>query len=509
MSRTHRFLSGVVLTYANQIFVMLVGLWLTPFLLHRLGPNDFGLWLIGLKALSYLGLLDIGVLALLPREVAFAKGRVTIGGSPANVRTLIEETMFVVFTQLPLLLIASVVAWQLLPRDNPQFRNVVGILLAVFAIQFPLKVAYAALEGLQELGFLGMLQLAGWAAGLLVNIGLVLFGKGLYGLAFGWATTQVVLSAGSIWKLYKEYPAFAPIRPRVLPWSKYRGVIGAGLWISIGQMAQLLRTSDFLLIGKILGPSAVVPYSCTGKLVAIGQNQPLAIMSSAQPALSELRIAAERRHLARVVGSLTQAMLLVSGLVSTVILCVNHAFVVRWVGSAQYLGFYMTLLLLLDMLCRHWNVTTVYSLFAFGRQRHISTVAVIDGALTAVLSGVLIILLGPIGAPLGALLSVITVSLPWNLITLAKELDCSVAELLNPLAGWALRFLPTLLILGIVGTILLPSNYFVIGVVSAVVVLLYAGMQWGVFTKSPLYEYAKRHVKFLERPAKEPVLATT
>jgi O-antigen/teichoic acid export membrane protein len=506
MSRTRRFLDGVALTYANQVFVMLVGLWLTPFLLHRLGQHDFGLWLIGLKALSYLALLDIGVLALLPREVAFAKGRLTIGESPASVRQLIEETTFVVFTQLPLLAAASLIAWQMMPRDNPVFRNAVGVLLAVFAIQFPLKVAYSVLEGLQELGYLGILQLAGWAAGLLVNVTLVFLGKGLYGLAFGWAATQALISVGSIWKLYRSYPDFAPLGLRTLPWSKYKKLIGSGMWVSLGQLAQMLRTSDFLLIGKILGPQAVVPYSCSGKLVAIAQNQPLAIMQSAQPALSELRVSAERKHLARVVSSLTQAMLLLSGLVSIVALSVNRAFVVRWVGSAQYLGFALTLLLLLDMLFRHWNVATVYSLFAFGRQRHISTVAVVDGAVTAVASGALIMVLGPLGAPLGSLLTVVIVSLPWNLRALTKELDCSFFDLIKPIVPWALRFAPLLLLLGLLGTALLPTTYVLIAIGSTLVALLYLASQWGVFRNSPLYDYVRRQLTSLERPAKEPDL---
>ena len=508
MSRTRRFLGGVALTYINQVFVILVGLWLTPFLLHHLGQRDFGLWLIGLNALSFLALLDIGVLGLLPREVAFAKGRLRADESPRSVQLLIEETIFVILTQLPLLLVASIVAWNLMPRGSPVFRNTVGILLVVFAIQFPLKIASAALEGLQELGFLGTLQLVGWGAGLFVNVALVYLGKGLYGLAFGWATTQALISIGSIWKLYGSYPGIAPAGVQLMSWKKYKDVISAGMWVSVAQIAQFLKTADFLLVGKILGAPAVVPYSCSGKLVAIGQNQPLAIMQSAQPALSELRVAAERSHVAQVVGSLTQAMLLLSGLVSIVVLAVNKAFVIRWVGPAQYLGFAMTLALLTDMLFRHWNVTTVYSLFAFGRQRHTAMVSMVDGALTVVASSVLILLLGPIGAPLGSLLTVMAVSLPWNLIKLTHELDCSLPDLLRPIAPWALRFGPLLVLVGLLGTVFLPITYMMVAGGTILASLVYLASQWDVFLKSSLYGYARRHLSFLERPAKQPELVT-
>jgi O-antigen/teichoic acid export membrane protein len=231
-------------------------------------------------------------------------------------------------------------------------------------------------------------------------------------------------------------------------------------------------------------------------------------MQSAQPALSELRVAAEQKHLVRVVGSLTQAMMLLSGLVAIVILSVNHAFVIRWVGPAQYLGFALTLLLLLDMLFRHWNVTTVYTLFAFGRQRHISTVAIVDGIVTALASGILILAIGPVGAPLGSLLTVLLVSLPWNLYTLTKELDCSFLDLLKPLTPWALRFAPLLFLLGLLGTAFLPANYIMVTVGCAMVALAYAASQWDVFANSPLFEYARRQLTFLERPAKRSDLVT-
>ena len=75
MTRTRKFLGGLFFGYANQLLVTLVGLWLTSFLLIRLGQQDYGLWLVGTSILGYLMLLDLGVVALLPREAAFATGR--------------------------------------------------------------------------------------------------------------------------------------------------------------------------------------------------------------------------------------------------------------------------------------------------------------------------------------------------------------------------------------------------------------------------------------------------
>src|SRR5262249_15410327 len=74
MSRTHRYLSGLAGNYVNQAVVLVVGLWLTWFLLQRLPQEEYGLWLIVLQILAFLELTDLGVVAVLPRAVALRGG---------------------------------------------------------------------------------------------------------------------------------------------------------------------------------------------------------------------------------------------------------------------------------------------------------------------------------------------------------------------------------------------------------------------------------------------------
>jgi low temperature requirement protein LtrA len=57
ISRTSRVLRGISLGYVSQALVMVTALWLTPFLLNRLGQEDYGLWLVGLQLLTYLTLM--------------------------------------------------------------------------------------------------------------------------------------------------------------------------------------------------------------------------------------------------------------------------------------------------------------------------------------------------------------------------------------------------------------------------------------------------------------------
>src|SRR6188508_2762063 len=156
--RLGRFVSGLGLGYLHTLVVLAVGLWLTPFLLRQLGTHDYGLWLLASQVLVYLALMDLGVVALVPREVAFAVGR---GSSPAgaavgeSVADVIRRTMTLVAWQTPLVAVAAAVAVWLLPADWELMRRPFAVVAAGFVLAFPLRLFAALLQGLQDLAFLG------------------------------------------------------------------------------------------------------------------------------------------------------------------------------------------------------------------------------------------------------------------------------------------------------------------------------------------------------------------
>ena len=118
-------------------------------------------------------------------------------------------------------------------------------------------------------------------------------------------------SPGAAWR--RALPMRLPRRSRGCRGSR-RGSVRRGAWISVGQIAQvLLSGTDLVVVGTLLGPEAIVPYACTGKLMTMLANQPQLFMQMALPALSELRGAAARERLFEVSRSMTQLMLLASG----------------------------------------------------------------------------------------------------------------------------------------------------------------------------------------------------
>jgi O-antigen/teichoic acid export membrane protein len=491
VTRTRRFLSGFAIGYTHMIAATIAGLWLTPFFLRHLTQSTYGLWLVGTQIIAYLLLMDLGIVALLPRETAYVTGRTGRDDGP-ELRQLFEKTLTLAFAQTPVVLVAAVVALWWLPASWADLHIPLAVTLGLFVITFPLRVFQAALTGLQDLAFVARAQFVAWVAGTLVNVALVVQGFSLTALAAGWCVTQALIIGCCAVRLAAAYPGAMPRRLAFSEIRSARDYVLRSVWISVGQIAQvLLNGTDVMLIGAYLGPAAVVPYACTGKLVSVLANQPQAILQSAAPALSELRTSADRGRLFQVSAALAQTTLAVSGLIACAVLAVNGGFVAWWVGPEQFGGLTLTVLLLAAMIVRHFNTTNVYALFCFGHERRLALTGLADGLVTLMLGVVLVKLLGLAGAPIAAIAGVLLVSGPLNVSALSRETGVDRRRLMATLTPWLWRFALVATAAGISGRWLQPASFAPLALIGIVAAALYSIAVVAPLLKSPAGVYLR------------------
>ncbi len=500
MRRSRSFTQSVLLGFFGQAITMIAGMWLSPFLLHRLGAAGYGIWIVGQQVLVYLALMDLGVVALLPREIASATGS---SSSPDEIPALVARTMRIVLLQTPALGILAAALWLCIPRSYDSIRDPVGWAALAVCLLFPVRIFRAVLEGLQDLAFNSWSYMAAWLAGLLTMIASVQAGFGLRALAMGWAANQLVDATLSLVRIRVRFPQAWPHTWSVPRASGMRTQFGRGLWISVSQIAQvLIYGTDAAIIGRFFGAPAVVPYNCTGRLITALQNQPQHIMRSAGPGLSELRAGAGRDRLKSVTSSLSFAMLLASGLVATLALAVNPGFVRWWIGDAYFAGLWLTVLFTVSMLLRHLNITAIYALFAFGHERLLAKTSLADGVLSTIFSILFAWRLhSAIGIVLGSILSTCCVFLFGNGRRLARELGVSQWQLAAPLTGWFWR----MLLAGVAACLLaiaVPRPGPVsLGILAFVSTSGYALVMFPVLRRSSLWPYLQPYLEQARRHA--------
>jgi len=493
MTRSRRFFGGLRLSYLYQAVVMVTGLWLTPFLLKHLGQHDYGLWLVGLQTLSYLVLMDFGVVALLPRATAYATGHAIRGTDGGDLADLVGRTARIVLYQTPMVALAVAVMYWVVPM-GPAIRGPILVAMLGFALLFPLRIFQAVLHGLQESPYLGKLQFVSWGVSTALMVLLIWRGVGLYSLAVGWVLGQLLPALLSFYRLKTAFPNVLPSRLPKLERKDLFRALTSGTWVSVAQIAQVLVAgTDFVIIGKLLGPSVVVPYACTQKLIGVLANQPHMIMEMAAPGLSQMKTSESREVIFRVCNALALGMLSVSGVVACVALAVNHSFVSWWIGERQFGGPLLTIAFVASMLLRQWSNTSMYTIFALGYERRISITTLIDGMVSLSAGLVLVRWLGPIGAPCGSILGICLVSIPGNLSALARELEVSIFAVAASIWSWFWRFVIVAVFAGVLG-LWWHASFLYIAATASITGLIYTAVMLPMIMQSHLRLYIPERI---------------
>lgn len=475
----------------------MVGLWMSPFLLAHLGQKAFGLWAAGLPTLLYVGLLDFGVMGLLQREVAFLLGAAAAGeaAKTLNIGPQVGKTVRLVLWQWPVLCVVAGLTWHMLPPTWAPLRLPLLVVLAALATSFPLRTAHAILIGFQDLAFIGQLTFAFWILTTLISVLMVLSGCGLYALACSWAFSQVVSSIICCIRVAVCFPLAIPRQLPQLSLIEARRILGQGLWVTIQQLAYtLLNGTDVLVVAGVLGPAAATPYVMTDKLLTLSGNVPLQIVMSGQPALNEIRAAGDMARVSRVMNALSQAVLVTSGLVATVVIAVDRGFVAWWVGTTQFAGLRVVVALACAALLGHWVAATGSGLFALGRERLYAINLAATGTVTLALALWLTRSSGLLGAPVASILGYSLIALPTNIIALARATETPTFDALRAVASWAWRFALLVCAAVISSHVWKPASLAAVVATAAGFTIAYAAIMMPVLTRGPLSTYVRPRV---------------
>jgi O-antigen/teichoic acid export membrane protein len=441
---------------------------------------------------AYLALLDFGAIALLPREVAYITGSRPGADRNGELKKALAQTLRMSLWQTPAVCLFMFFVWYAIPVEWSGLRKPIGFIFVAFAMLVPARIFQAALLGMQDLAFAAKSQGVASLCMTLGAAGLVYYGFGLGALPLCWAFSQTVLLAVSYFRLRKHFPEVLSALVSPVGRMNYGERLQRGLWVTISQVAQiLLNGTDLFIIGKIMGPAAVVAYAFSGKLITVLANQPLALMQAAGPALSEMKTSESVARQTQACNALSQATLLCSGAIACVIELCNRGFIGWWVGVKQYEGRGLTELLLAVMILRHWNNPLVYALFCFGNERRVAITAMLDGVVTVSMMILLVHYFGVKGAPLGSIAGVCLVSLPANLVALALGRGETLRSVLVPLVPWLWRVGILASIACVVGLFLELNNPLLIGAAAAGMTAVYALVMLRPALRDPLGVYLR------------------
>lgn len=329
-------LRSVLANWGGFLFSVLSGLYMSPFIVGKLGTSGFGVWVLIGSLTGTLNIFDLGTRAAVIRFVAreSARGDHAAASRIASAARIIYLGAGALVLLTAAVLAAGIKSWFQVP---PEYSTLAPVVLLITAITLAIAIATGlyggVVAGMQRLDLLAYTNILLDILRVVLVVVVLSLGGGLLGLALimlGLAVLRYLYFQRLALRLYPElhvdfrWPQRADVR-MILSVSGYATVIYA----SVSALAEA-RT---LIIGAML-PVSMVAYYSIGKTLptyASAVNGPIA--QTVQPRASRMDALGDAAGLREVIlrtGSYSALVLL--PMLSTFIVR-GRTFIGIWMGD--------------------------------------------------------------------------------------------------------------------------------------------------------------------------------
>ena len=425
-SRSTRFLWAAGLGWGYQLAAMITGLWLTKYLVVQLGDATMGWWTHSMVMVGYITAVDLGLSALLPREVAKQTGLAGSWMFASELPLVIGKWSKFALLQWPIAMVIAAICVVVMARNDESNSTAAAILMGIALLLYPFRIGSLVINGLQDFRYEGFAQIVSYFSGVIVTIVLCQYYQGPVAVIGGWLT-QNLLAYTLVWsRLFVRYSSILPsvyqIQNAVTPFA----MLGTGVWAWLsGIGVTLTGTAEILAIGWFTKETVLLNYSFTTRLVVIFTSIALTLGTAILPGLTEMRSSGDTKGMERATLAYAQIVLAISGFFGCLVLTLNPAFLEWWLGGDRYMGEFITLTAILGMNLRHFLNSVAITLFSLGLEKSLWKLTFANGIATVVLTFIFVRMGGPQLAALGPMCMMailVPIEIAW-VATKAPELS--------------------------------------------------------------------------------------
>ena len=259
-----RFVDNVLWSWGGVLFSLISGLLLSPYVIHHLGDERYGIWALVFSLADYFSLVDFGFRSAVVKFAAHYRAT----GEMARLQELVG-TGLAYFTIAALVVLGvSVVLTQnvtrffrLLPRDESAFRFLVVTLAAGVACGIVLSTCSAVLEAYQRFDITSRIVIVSSGIRVTGCFAVVYLGLGLKAMGICVLAGQLVGYALTFRAVRGLLPGIR-LWPIFTAWRVARQMLGYGFHTFVSNMSLLvLNQSAPVMIGHYLSATMVGYYA--------------------------------------------------------------------------------------------------------------------------------------------------------------------------------------------------------------------------------------------------------
>ena len=435
---------------AGYLVSAVVALFLSPFVIGKLGDVRYGLWAMLMAVTGYYGLLDLGVRSAVGLYVTryWAKEDTDGINRTLNTATILLGGVAALAMVLTIVLTLLIPSW--ITVEDTGAPALDGAALATLiddvqtelliagggiALGLPLAlwstVAYAR-KRFDISNAIGIGERLAVAAATVVALN---NGGGLVSLAVVTVATQLLAAIVRVIVAFRLIPALR-FRPSLASWKSVRELSRYGIYAFMVNAAdKIVLYFDALIIGTFVTFAAVTYYDVGAKLIPYFMSLVLAVTWTMTPYATSFDARDDRPALRRLLLNGTRGSVFLTAVICAGILCAGHEFLLLWqdpkfARGDDYTSSTTVLhILAWATLVRGSTSCSRQILFGMRKMRTLAGLAFAEAALNLILSLVLVHYIGLTGVALGTLIPVVLLYLLVQNVLIARFLDVGLGTL--------------------------------------------------------------------------------
>ena len=432
MSLRAQAVKNVTATWLGLAVHALVGFFLSPFILHKLGDEAFSVWILIFAVTGYFGLLDFGIRSAL---VKYTARFIAINDTEQLSRYLSTSLAF--YSGIAVVIVFATAAGSFyLPSLFKLPGAMIGAARVLFlfsgigiALTFPLGVFAGALEGLQKFSWLQLSQIGITLLRAVLIVAALMNGGGL--LAIGTITVAINVLSYVIFACMGLYLLPVRLSIRHIDALAFREMAGYGVFAFAILAAERLRfQSDAMVIGALLSATAITYFSIGARLVEYASYAVRSMSQIFTPMSSQFHATGDLLRLQRLFVSGNRASAFIVLPLCMTLIVLGKPIIELWVG-ARYLSSYSVLVLLIIPRTLYLaQSTSIRILLGMGRHRILASILLLEGVVNLLLSLLFVRRFGIVGVAWGTAIPLACTSVFFLPQHLCRTLEIPLAVFL-------------------------------------------------------------------------------
>ncbi len=297
---SRKIISNTIFTSAGRLWGYVLSFLLTPYIVHKIGLERFGIWAVANTAIHFFLFLDLGIGSSFVKYIAEYNTKKDYRLINEVINTGLAFSLFFCFCIFCVSILLKNLAMNLLKFSSELYDDVLlaflGV-LAVFIINYIFTVFKSTLYGLQRMDIVNIIFVIVSIPGTLSLVLFLSLGFGLKGLIYNSIIVAFVTVLSYAICAYRLLPQMV-ISMKYCNIKMFRKLWNFGFKVQISGFSEFINISlDKLLLGYFLNVKMAGFYELGSKIALTAGNLPSVLLPAVEPASSELDAAKDTRAL--------------------------------------------------------------------------------------------------------------------------------------------------------------------------------------------------------------------